>query len=77
MHELVRSNDIVLISFVEVLLREAGLNAQVVDIHTSVVEGSIGALPRRVLVEEEDLESARRVLRDADLAQWISTAGGI
>ena len=56
MHELVRTNDVVLISFIESLLNEAGLGYFVADRHMSAVEGSLGFLPRRILVIQEDRE---------------------
>ena len=68
MHELVRTNDVVLISFIESLLDEAGLGYFVADRHMSAVEGSLGFLPRRILVVQEDREEARRLLSDAGLA---------
>ena len=52
MEELLRTNDLVLISFVEALLREAGIDALVLDQNMSVIEGSLGVLPRRVLVPD-------------------------
>ena len=45
----------VLISFVEALLRDAGIDAFVVDQNMSVIEGSLGILPRRVLVPSEQI----------------------
>ena len=68
MHELVRTNDVVLISFIESLLNEAGLGYFVADRHMSAVEGSLGFLPRRILIVEEDRDEARRLLSDAGLA---------
>ena len=68
MHELVRTNDVVLISFIESLLESAGLGYFVADRHMSAVEGSLGFLPRRILVVEDDAPAARRLLRDAGLA---------
>ncbi len=76
MREVLRSNDAVLLSFVEVLLRDAGLNPQLVDQHVSAIEGSIGALPRRILVDADELAQARRVLREAELSQWLSSDDG-
>ena len=75
MHEIVRSNNPVLLNFVEVLLKDAGLSPLLVDVHTSAVEGSIGVLPRRILIEESELSRARQVLREADLEHEISTRG--
>ncbi|MCG8558646.1 MAG: DUF2007 domain-containing protein [Hyphomicrobiales bacterium] len=71
MKELLRSNDPVLLSFVEALLGEAGIGHAVLDTNMSIVEGSIGILPRRVLVEEDRWLQARRILRDAGLAEAI------
>lgn len=71
MRELMRANDPVLLSFVEALLRDAGIAAVIADANMSVLEGSIGILPRRILVEAERLEDARQVLREADLGQWV------
>jgi hypothetical protein len=65
MRELLRTNDPVLISWLQALLADAGIEAVVLDHHTSVVEGSIGAIPRRVMVLEEDHAAARRIVLDA------------
>lgn len=62
MTELIKTNDLVLISYVVHLLAEHGIEAMVFDEHMSAVEGSIGALPRRIMVAEEDLERARKLL---------------
>ena len=67
MKELLRSNDPVLISFVSALLEEGGVGFSVADTNMSVLEGSIGALPRRVLVEEDQLARARRILTEAGI----------
>ena len=71
MRELVRTNDVVLISAIGALLDGAGIPYSVFDQNMSVVEGSIGMLPRRVLVPEELLEEAREVLRDAGLGNEL------
>lgn len=71
MIELLRTNDAVLISFVEALLRDAGLNFFIADSNMSVVEGSLGILPRRVMVAGTDLDEARRLLADAGIAGEI------
>ena len=68
MKELLRSNDAVVISFVDALLNESGIGHSIADEHMSILDGSIGALPRRVLVREDDLAPAQRILRDAGLA---------
>ena len=68
LNELVRTNDLVLISLIETLLDEAGVSFFVADQHMSAVEGSLGFLPRRILVDSEEADRARRVLVDAGLA---------
>ena len=67
MTELMRSNDPVLLSFALSLLADAGIAAHLADSHMSVLEGSIGALSRRLLVTEPDLARARAVLSEAGL----------
>lgn len=63
MRELMRTNDPVLLSFVEDVLREAGIEPLVLDRNMSVMEGSIGILPRRVLVADESWSRARHLLQ--------------
>lgn len=65
MIELLRSNDIVRLSWLSALLSEAGIEPILLDTHTSVIEGSIGALPRRLMVRDDDAARARRVLAGA------------
>lgn len=67
MKEVLRSNDVVLISFAECLLRDAGITCTVADQHMSVLEGSIGILPRRLLVEADSHPQAMRILAEAGL----------
>jgi hypothetical protein len=67
MIEIMRTNDLVLISFVEATLAGAGLRYFVADGYTSAMEGSLGFLPRRILVEEEGVGHARRLLTAAGL----------
>ena len=67
MKELLRSNDLVYLSFVSHVLDEAGIDYLLLDGYTSAVEGSIGAIPRRILVEDDQLDRARRALGNAAL----------
>lgn len=71
MRELMRTNDPVVLSLSRTLLEEAGLMPMVADVHMSVMEGSIGMFPRRVMVVEAELGAARRVLEDAGLGEWL------
>jgi Putative prokaryotic signal transducing protein len=59
------SNDPVRLSFLTALLADAGIGSVLLDQHMSAVEGSIGAIPRRLMVATEDYSRARRVLADA------------
>ena len=68
MVELVRSNDLVHLSWAEAMLRAAGIECLLADAYVSSVEGSIGVLPRRLLVADEDAVEARRVLDGAAAA---------
>ncbi len=67
MVEILRTNDLVLISAVESLLRAAGVGFFVADQHMAAVEGSLGFLPRRILVERDEEGRARRLLTEAGL----------
>ena len=68
MVELIRTNDLVLISLVEAILAAERIGFFLADQHTSAIEGSLGFLPRRILVAENEAARARRVLQEAGLA---------
>ncbi|MCF3936085.1 DUF2007 domain-containing protein [Acuticoccus sp. M5D2P5] len=72
MEELIRTNDMVMISFVDALLRDAKIEHLVLDQNMSVLEGSIGVLPRRILVDKTRIEDARALLADAGVAGELS-----
>jgi hypothetical protein len=72
MRELILTNDLVLISYVEALLADQGIETVVFDRNISLMEGSIGAFPRRVVVPEEAWVRASRVLQDAGLGNWLA-----
>ena len=67
MVELLRTNDPVLLSYAAALLNDLKVESVVLDGHTSAIEGSIGALPRRLMVRDEDAALARQRLREANL----------
>ena len=69
MRELVRTNDAVLISAIEALLKGAGIDHMVVDQNMSILEGSIGIFPRRVLVGDDQIDAAQRTARGRRLWQ--------
>lgn len=64
MEELLKTNDPTIISFAEALLRAEDIDCFVFDVHTSILEGSLGVLPRRVMVARRDLFLARAILKD-------------
>jgi hypothetical protein len=66
--ELVRTNDLVMISVIEGLLTQERVAFFIADQHMSATEGSLGFLPRRIMVDAEELARARRLLKDAGLA---------
>lgn len=72
MKELMRTTNPALISFVEVLLRDGYIEALVLDQNASVLEGSIGILPKRVMVRDEDYRRACQIIHDADLGHELS-----
>ncbi|MBN9450824.1 MAG: DUF2007 domain-containing protein [Bosea sp.] len=65
MHELIRTNDLILLGAVEALLASADLDCLIADQHISSLEGMIGAFPRRLLVREADRRRARALLIEA------------
>jgi hypothetical protein len=62
MKELIRSNDLVLLSYIEALLKEANIPHEMADEHMSAVVGSIDASQRRIMVSDEDWASAREIV---------------
>jgi hypothetical protein len=76
MRELLRVNEPVLLSAVGALLDGASIPYLVLDQNMSVLEGSLGILPRRILVPDEHLRSARNLLRDAGLEHELRRDDG-
>ena len=71
MQEVVRSTDVVFLSWLTAVLRDAGIEAVVLDAYTSVMEGSINAIPRRLMVADEDVEQARRLAKEAEATDLL------
>lgn len=72
MHLLLQTNNPVLLSYVQSLLADAGIAAVVFDANISIVEGSIGVFPRRVMVHDDDARRARHALWEAGLADELT-----
>ena len=64
MKELLRTNELVFLSWAEAMLRAEGIESFVLDSHTSVLEGSTYAIRRRMMVADEDYDRARRLMID-------------
>lgn len=71
MVELLRSNDVVLLSFVRALLEAEKIGVVELDQHASVVDGSVAMVQRRLMVDDEDERAARQLLQDADLGHVL------
>lgn len=65
MRVIATSNNAVRLSFLTALLADAGIETVLLDTHASVMEGSIGAIQRRLCVADDDEMQAKRVLREA------------
>ncbi len=74
MKEVARSTDPVRLSFLTALLADAGLTAIPLDQHASIVQGSLGMLPQRLMVIDEEFEAAVAVLREA--GEWHEPEDG-
>lgn len=69
---LLRTTDAVVLSFAQTVLREAAIEALIADTHMSVLDGSLGILPRRLIVAEEHAARARRLLIEAGLEHELA-----
>lgn len=67
MKELLRTNDPTIMAYATALLKGEGIDCFPMDVHMSVLEGSIGVLPRRLLVRDKDFFMARSVLADNEI----------
>ncbi|MGF1457318.1 MAG: DUF2007 domain-containing protein [Alphaproteobacteria bacterium] len=67
MVDLLRTNDVVFLSFVQALLRDARIESVIVDDGVSTLYGGIGILPKRLMVLREDNDEALAILREAEL----------
>jgi len=71
MKELLRTTDPTIVAFATALLQSEEIVCFQMDVHMSVLEGSIGILPRRIMVRDADLFRARAVLRDNDIPHGV------
>lgn len=71
MEELIRTNDVVMISYIETMLKDQEINHLILDQHMSVLEGSIGLIQRRIMVESKSINQARRLLKELGLEKEL------
>ncbi|HKD22873.1 MAG TPA: DUF2007 domain-containing protein [Rhizomicrobium sp.] len=62
---ILKTNDPILLNFAEALLTDAGIESVVFDSHMSIMDGSMGFMPRRLMVADEDFARAALVLKEA------------
>ena len=67
MKELLRTNDPTVIAYAQALLEGEDIDCFQMDVHMSVLEGSIGVLPRRLMVADRDHFRASAILKDNDI----------
>ncbi len=70
---IIKTNNPITLNFAEATLRGAGITCFIADTHASILDGSVGAIPRRLLVLEDDEEDARKVLVEAGLEKELWT----
>ena len=69
MKAVLKTNNVVLLSFAQSLLKDAQIETVLLDENASIMDGSLGILPRRLMVDDEDFLPAQRILRDGLSAQ--------
>jgi hypothetical protein len=65
MREVLRTNDPILLNFAQALLADAGIEAVIFDANASSMDGTMGFMPRRLMVSNDDLDQAQRVMKEA------------
>jgi hypothetical protein len=75
MREMLRTNDLVRLSWLQALFSDRGIQSFVLDSHTSLLEGSAGAIQRRLMVEDGDFAAAERILRESDALDGGGSTG--
>ena len=69
MKELLRTTNPATMAFATAILRGEGIECFEMDVHMSVLEGSIGVLPRRIMVRDKDLFQAKAILKDNEIPE--------
>lgn len=67
----IKTNNPVILSYARSILNDEGIDCYVADTHASIIEGSIGAIPQRLMVLEDDAEEARKALSKSGLEEEL------
>ena len=63
MKELIRTNDLILIAQIQSILNDANIKFELLDSHTSIIEGSINAIQKRIVVHNNDFEYSQKLIQ--------------
>ena len=63
MKELIRTNDLILISRIQSILIESDIQHELLDVHASIIEGSINAIQKRIVVSNDDLKRSQQLIK--------------
>ena len=63
MKELIRTNDLILISRIRSMLNHAAIQYALLDTHASNIEGSIIAIQKRIVVSNEDFKHSQKLIQ--------------
>ena len=66
MKEVIRTNNLILISRVQTILDEAGIQNKLLDTHASNIEGNISAIQRRLVVSNDDFHQSQKLINDLE-----------
>lgn len=69
---LIRTTNAITLDYALTLLRDRGLSPLVLDQHMSMVEGSLGVLPRRIMIDDAEEVAARRTLTEAGMGHELA-----
>ena len=66
MKEVIRTNNLILISRVQTILDDAGIQNKLLDTHASNIEGNISAIQRRLVVSNDDFQQSQKLINDLE-----------
>lgn len=66
---IIKTNNTVTLSYAQSVLNDHDIGSFIADTHASILDGSIGAIPRRLMVLGEDVIEAKEILAKAGLEE--------